>query len=76
MTGTTAEAEAISWRRYRCAGCGNGFTANPATVPVFDTGSGPWPCCLHCWDLRNKLRTALGMTETQRPDAYPEDYPA
>ncbi len=64
------------WAEFRCGGCGSPFTADPSAVPMFATGTGgKWPCCLPCWDRRNRLRAALGYQAEGRPPAYPQDYP-
>jgi hypothetical protein len=64
------------WARLCCGTCGRGFTADPDTVPVFDTPQrGRRPCCLSCWNLQNRLRQALGQPALDRPKAYPDDYP-
>lgn len=71
-----------------CGGCGQGFRADMATVPMFPTpksaslaqvtglvdSNGKRPCCQPCWDRRNRLRKAIGLGTQDRPPAYPGDY--
>ena len=63
------------WGRFTCGGCRRAFTADPDTVPMFTwPATGRHPCCRPCWDMRNKLRAAIGLPVTDRPPSYPEDY--
>lgn len=64
------------WARLMCGWCGNGFTADPDTVPTFPRppSNRVLPMCKNCWTMRGRMRAAANEAPQDRPKAYPEDY--